>query len=111
MARVLELGGSLIVTDIDVTLGEGESKTTFKGHAMREARYSSIWHIEVLEPKLAEKSPEATFAEKVIEATAVYEAAVFDARKKLEREVKEATEALAQQQRETVAKPALLTEG
>lgn len=99
MARVLELGGSLVVTDIDVTLGEGESKTTFKGHALRDGRYS-FWHIEVLEPKLAEKSPEATFAEKVIEATAVYEAAVHDARKKLEREVKEATEALAQQQRE-----------
>lgn len=109
MARVLGFGGTLVVTDIDVTLGDGESKTTFKGHAMRDSRYS-FWQIEVLEPRLAEKTPEATFAEEVIKETAIYEAAVYEARKKLEQEVKEATNALTKARAEAT-KPVLLTEG
>jgi hypothetical protein len=83
MARVLEFGGTVVVTDIEVTIPEG----TFKGHAMREASYSTLWSIEVTEPLTPEGSIEADFAKQIIKATAIYEGAVYESRKKLEQAV------------------------
>ena len=83
MARVLEFGGTVVVTDIEVTIPEG----TFKGHAMREASYSTLWSIEVTEPVIPEGGIEADFAKQIIKATAIYEGAVYESRKKLEQAV------------------------
>ena len=88
MARVLEFAGTVVVTDMEVTVPEG----TIKGHALREARYS-WWNVTVLEPQPQEGTPEAAFAGAVLKATATYEAALWEERKKLEQAVEMAREA------------------
>lgn len=103
MARVFGFGGNIVVTDIEVALGEGDNKTTFKGNALRESRYGSFWQIDVTEPVLPKETPEAEYAEEIVKAAAIYEGEVYTQRKLLEEAIKDAATRLTTK-REEIAK-------
>jgi hypothetical protein len=109
MAKVLEFGGSTVVTDLTVKTDEGE----FTGAAMKGSRYSYDSMEVTVETPANLSDPLRAYAEKVLEAAAVYELALHAAKKKLVEQVRMAQERLAEARKpvESVPTPLALPEG